>query len=662
MTDPNDFTVSLQDVITALETSVREGVEQPASVAYFYQPGAGGYDLPRAAVAVTRVTAFVQTSVSGVTRSRLITFPPDQYRLDGNRLVWVEKPKPELLAEGARFEVEYTYRDLPSGLTDFNPGSVAGTLLRAVAREVTLLYNQMNEAYRRAFIDEAEGAALDNVVALLGVRRNPAQKAAGRVTFFRKKAAQQSVVIQPGVTVADQSGRIFVVTGEGGTITSEPVREELRGKNRQLKNLAAGLVGVWTKADGTANETDANDLTKNDGAAKPKAVLDADDRTVKAAGPAPLPEADLVVRYMPRSVTVAVEAVNPGPDGNVNAGAIKIMPDPPPGAEGVTNEAPTAGGAAPETDEQLRERAKHALERGGNATLAAIKYAVLDVDGVSGAEVIDHGTDDSIPLGQVRVRYHGDPRVRERVSQAVELTRAAGVMAQLDEIVVVYVAGLFYLIPEGPVPAGGAAKFEAAVKDAVEALPIGAPLAARRLNSLAFNIPGIADVAEAKLTATRAGSPVPVTEPLPVARGEMVRPDKANISAVFLVRLDWAAERFEAAGGGKYVVDIQLIDEHGAAASFNNFALDLQVMVRAGLRNSPDQPPERVNTFTARVTFAGGSKASLEIRKIDLTKADLTGFDPNVHKTEVEFVIAAAAYPGLTRIQKPLDVKKLFGL
>lgn len=659
MTDPNDFTVSLQDVITALETSVREGVEQPASVAFFYQPGASGYDLPRTAVSVTRVTSFVRADVSGVIRNKLVTFHPDQYRLDGNRLIWVEKRKSELPAEGARFEVEYTYRDLPSGLTDFNPGSVAGTLLRAVAREVTLLYNQMNEAYRRAFIDEAEGAALDNVVALLGVRRNTAQKAAGRVTFFRKKAAQQSVVIAPGVRVADQSGRVFVVIGEGGSIPSEAIGEELRGKNRQLKNLAASLAGVWPLG---TTESEANDLTKGDGKVKPKAVLDTDDRTVKAAGPAALPEADLLVRYVPRSVSVMVEAVNPGPDGNVNAGAVKIMPDPPPGAEGVVNEAPTAGGSAPETDEQLRERAKHALERGGNATLAAIKYAVLDVDGVSGAEVIDHGTDDSVPLGQVRVRYHGDTRVREQVSKAVELTRAAGIMAQLDEIVVVYVAGTFYLIPEGSVPPGGAAKFEAAVKDAVEALPIGAPLAARRLNSLAFNIPGIADVAEAKLTAKRAGVNVPMSEPLPVGLGEMIRPDKANIKALFLVRLEWNADRYDAGGGGKFVVDIQIIDENGAAASFNNFALDLQVMVRAGLKTAPDQPPDRVNTFTSRVTFNNASKASLEIKKVDLTKADMTGFDPNVHKTDVEFVIAAAAYPGLVKIQKFLDVKRLFGL
>jgi len=652
MKDPNDFTASLQDVIDALETNVREGVEQPASVAFFYKPGASGYPLPRAAVSVTRVTSIVKTETAGVVRNKMRTFNPGQYRLDGNRLVWLEQRKSELPAEGARFEVEYTYRDLPSGLTDFNPGSVAGTLLRAVAREVTLLYNQMNEAYRRAFIDEADGAALDNVVALLGVRRNPALKAAGRVTFFRKKAAQQTVVIRPGTKVADQSGRVFVVTGEGGTIPSEGVREVVRAGG-QLRNLAAELLGVWTVG---SEENEANNLTKKDGTTQPKAVLDADDRTIKAAGVAPLPNADLTVRYVPRSVTVAVEAVNPGPEGNVNAGAIKIMPDPPAGAEGVTNDEPTSGGSAPETDGQLRERAKHALESAGNATLSAIKYSVLDVDGVHGAEVIDHQTDDSVPLGQVRVRYHGDSRVRDQVSLAIDRTRAAGVMVQLDEIVVVYVSGTFYLIPEGPVPPGGAAKFEAAVKDAIDALPIGAPLAVRRLNSLAFNIGGIADVAEAKLRAKRGDTFLPMTDPLPVARGEMVRPDKANIKALFLVRLEWAADRFDA-GAVKHVVDINLIDENGAAASFNNFTLQLLVTVRAVLKNSPDQPPERVNSYTVPVTFTGGPKASLEIRK-----ADLSGLDPAVHRTDVEFVIAAAAYPGLARIQKTFDVRKLFGL
>ena len=41
-----------------------------------------------------------------------------------------------------------------------------------MAREFKLIYEQMDQAYRRAFIDYAQGFALDNVVALLGISRN----------------------------------------------------------------------------------------------------------------------------------------------------------------------------------------------------------------------------------------------------------------------------------------------------------------------------------------------------------------------------------------------------------------------------------------------------------------------------------------------------------
>ena len=61
-----------------------------------------------------------------------------------------------------------------------------------------LLYEQMDQAYRRAFVDEANGAALDNVVALLNVTRNPALKARGEVTFFLKSATDRNVPIPAG--------------------------------------------------------------------------------------------------------------------------------------------------------------------------------------------------------------------------------------------------------------------------------------------------------------------------------------------------------------------------------------------------------------------------------------------------------------------------------
>ncbi|HEX8474425.1 MAG TPA: baseplate J/gp47 family protein [Pyrinomonadaceae bacterium] len=636
MTDPNDFTVPLQQIIGALENSVRYGVEQPATVAFFYQPNISGYDLPRPAVSILRVT--------GIVKNTFTVFHPAQYGLSMNRLVWHATTEDVLPPEGSRFEVEYTYRDLPSGLTDFNSGSVVGTLLRAVAREMTLLYNQMDEAYRRAFIDEANGVALDNVVALLGVGRNAPQKAKGQVTFFRKKAATETVVIPPQTRVADQSGRIFVTTEAGIIPAGKEGVNELVGNSRRVKNLIAQIIGVWPA---NSNQTEEN---------KRSAVIATDDeRKIESAkGEKPLPEGMLSVQYIPRSVTVAIEAVEPGTNGNVNAGAITIMPTPPAGVEGVTNEEPTSNGEAEENDQQLRERAKHALERAGNATQNAIKYAVLDVDGVRGAEVLDHQTDDAIPLGEVRVRYHGGDRAK--VKEAVEKTRAAGVMAYLDEIVVVLISGTFYLIPDTQVPPNAKTKFIEAVKAEMEALPIGAPLALRRLNALAFNTPGIADVAEAKLDARRPdeNASVPVTDPFLVARSEMVRPDNANIKPVFLARLHWLS----AAPGPtnspvRYAAEIQLLDESGVAVEFRDFSIDLHVTMRAGLKNMPDLPPERIGSFTHSVHFANKTSATLNI-----TKDDMKGFNSETHQPKVEFVIAAAAYPGLGKIQEMFDVTK----
>ena len=75
------------------------------------------------------------------------------------------------------------------------------------------------------------------------------------------------------------------------------------------------------------------------------------------------------------------------------------MPTPPNGVEGVINKEPVAGGTPDETDDQLRQRAKFHLERLGNATLNALKFAVLEIDGVEGVSVADHSVDSAIPLG-----------------------------------------------------------------------------------------------------------------------------------------------------------------------------------------------------------------------------------------------------------------------
>ncbi len=561
MTDPgHEFSVPYEALIQSLEDSVRNGVEQPDRYHFVFQSAITAYELPREASEITSVTGL---------RGKVFTVfqPGADFQFANNRLLWPDQTRrPD---DGSGIDVDYTWRDRPAGLTDFNPGSVVGTLIRAVARELKVLYEQMDQAYRRAFIDVATGVALDSVVALLGIERHPAIKARGQVTFSRRTATGQPVVIAAGVSVADATGRTYVTL------------------------LPATI--------------------------DPGAT----------------------------SVTVGVEAVQPGPDGNVNAGTVTVMPTPPTGVTGVTNDAPIDGGRPPEPDDQLRERAKHALERAGNATLNALKFAVLGVDGVDGVEVLDHSVDGSIPLGEVRLRYSaaGDlDKAGQAVAAVVDTTRAAGIHAVAEQIQTILVSGTFYLVPDTVVPASAPAGFLTAVVAAIRELTIGEPLSVRRLNALVYQAGGLADVAEAQLTANGQ----PVTDPLVVDSAKLIRPDEAHLDAVLLRGFKATATRRV---GTANQVDLQLDDASGAAVVFTGYPADLSVELRATLKMTPDQPPERVGSFTRRVTFANSSTAILEIQP-----ADAPGFRPADHDPTVTAMIAAATYPALATAQTTIDL------
>ncbi|HEX6708700.1 MAG TPA: baseplate J/gp47 family protein, partial [Rubrobacter sp.] len=496
-----------------------------------------------------------------------------------------------------------------------------------------LIYDQMDEAYRRAFIDEATGAALDNVVALLGVTRNPPLSAKGEVTYFLRGATDTPVVIPADTRVADESGRTFRTTQEG-VIPQE--KDEFRVQSEgvlRVTDLVAELVGIWPREV----EPDP-DLTLATG---DPPVSEEDERTITLADGV-RPEGQLRVRYRPRSVTVPIEAVQPGPDGNVNAETIVIMPTPPRGVDGVVNEEPVTGGVLPEPDDQLRERAKHALEQAGNATLNAIRFGVLDVDGVEGVEIIDHSVDDTVPLGEVRVRYFGGARTE--VLQAVEETRAAGVLARLDEIEQVLVSGAFYLIPEPDAPSGAVSQFLSAVVEVVNAFAIGEPLSIRRLNALVYDVPGLADVAEAQLEHDRGGNAgQPVTDPLLIGPTELVRPDATNLGAVLVGALAVAASRRV---GTNNELDLQLLDAEGNPIGWRNFSLDVTVTVLARLQTAPDQPPARVGSLTPTVIWNDTGIATLTITPGDVAGLE-PGYRPEDHLPTVDVVVGAAAYPGI---------------
>lgn len=80
--------------------------------------------------------------------------------------------------------VTSTEKRLP-GTVDLDVGSVVRTLYETFAYEIALLYEQMDQVYRSAFIDTASGLQLEMVAAILGIRRGLPDFAEGRVTFER---------------------------------------------------------------------------------------------------------------------------------------------------------------------------------------------------------------------------------------------------------------------------------------------------------------------------------------------------------------------------------------------------------------------------------------------------------------------------------------------
>ncbi len=123
------------------------------------------------------------------------------FTFNDNSIEWLKGTKPD---NHTPFFIYYTV-DVPTGITDVNPGSVTRNLVESIALEMDYLYAQLNQVYNSAYIDTATGKALDLVVALLGINRKPAGYAIGEVTFGRNN--------DPGM--AELPKEAFILNGQG---------------------------------------------------------------------------------------------------------------------------------------------------------------------------------------------------------------------------------------------------------------------------------------------------------------------------------------------------------------------------------------------------------------------------------------------------------------
>ena len=103
--------------------------------------------------------------------------------------------------------VEETRHRLP-GMTDFQTGSVLRTMYESFAFEMAVLYEQMHYVYRSAYIDSAEDVHLDQLVEILGIRRNLPDYAEGEVTFERDPGPTEIVIAAGTLVVTEDSEKL----------------------------------------------------------------------------------------------------------------------------------------------------------------------------------------------------------------------------------------------------------------------------------------------------------------------------------------------------------------------------------------------------------------------------------------------------------------------
>ena len=135
-----------------------------------------------------------------------------------------------------------------------------------------------------------------------------------------------------------------------------------------------------------------------------------------------------ILRKGKESVLVPVRAIKKGQDGVTGAGTIRVMVQPVMGIDGITNPHEILPTGIRETDEELRDRAKHALEAAGGTTSNAIRYALMSIPELNGKS-INVEEDFSLGNGLVKVTIDATPTedLVSEIDRKIFETRAAGI-------------------------------------------------------------------------------------------------------------------------------------------------------------------------------------------------------------------------------------------
>ena len=441
----------------------------------------------------------VEGKSKGVTKSFVKNV---DYRLTGDSIEWLtggEHPDEE-----TSFNVKYTFTRA-SGISDVNPGSVVRTLVEAISREIEYLYAQMDQAYLSGFLETATGEALDLVVSLLGVKRKPPQPSSGYVTFGRSTEPEKLSV----------TGEVHLYDGSPEYVLKKPLIKEIVKVEGTVKGSPApfendvdySLVGNKVRWLPEGNKPDKKTVFRVDYICyqeitilKGTTVATFSTRPEESRSFTTTEETSLKLASEGKWATKVPVICNvAGRWGNVLAGAVTVMPHPVQGVEYVINKGDITNGVETESDSELRERANHALEFAGKATVSSLETAIRAVEGVRSLLIEDKPEG---VAGIVKVIVDGGDK--DEIERVISETRAAGIKVEFLRPRIVYIDVSLTLTLQKEISYTTAVtEAEKLVRSYISLLRIGDSVLFSKIIEAALSVRGVLDVTDVMISAQR---------------------------------------------------------------------------------------------------------------------------------------------------------------
>lgn len=418
-----------------------------------------------------------------------------------------------------------------SGLSDFEVGSVTRTLVETFSYELGLLYEKMRLVYLSAFIDSAEGINLEQVVAVLGIKRGLPDYATGAVSFERDRG-NDDILIPLGALVAteekaDKPKKVYQ-TIEEKTLRGAEVSVEIkvqaleRGEEQDaaegeivvMPRPVPGIKAVTNKGKvrlaGKQRETDEElrERAKN-------ALISAGKATILSIENALLSQPDVLdvkVRedfLFPQGTALLTRKT--GVTGDVTVPRHSRIWTSIGGQEKVlrTKTEVFLKAGLNQTNVALQSELEGRLGEIPEAELLGVSWQFVKPETEGQVEISDMRAIALSEFGIIDVFVDGpdlgNPEQRSRISAAIDRVKAAGIYVRLDSAQPVYVDGIFRIDVDARqnLDAEELAQLEdtvaRAIRDFLHQTKMGSPLLFSRLLKEVLSVEGVENLADFRI-------------------------------------------------------------------------------------------------------------------------------------------------------------------